>query len=184
MLSTNGRISAKNSGNNSTQHFGDVIHYAVREPQKLQKTHIYKLLKLYSDANDESETFDLTNLPAELEEKLSFNNVTSHRRLFRSLAHEFQLVDQVLGDIENSETIIKSLERKYCLLLPSDPKWRETPGAADKILKELAEHIQETVQNDPRFDTLDIEVETVEMFCTALVEVGVSKCKVLEVPGA
>lgn len=182
MLSTNGRISAKNSGNNSTQYIGNIVHYTAQEPQKLQKTHIYKLLELYSDANDESGSFDLTNLPSELEKKLTFNNVINQRRLFRTFAREFQLVDKVLDDVPNSETIIKSLERKYCLLIPPEPKWQQTPGAADKVLKELADHIQETVQNDPRFAALDLEVETVQHFCTALVEVGVSKCKVLEIP--
>ena len=182
MSRAKGNTTAKNSGNNSTQHIGDNNYYA-QGPQKLQKTHIYKLLELYSDDNDESGPFDLTKLPSELEEKLSFNNVTNHRRLFRSLAREFQLIDKVLDDLPNSETIIKSLERKYCLLIPSEPNWRETPGAADEVLKKLADHVQNIVQNDPRFDTLDIEVETVEIFCTALVEVGVSKCKVLEVPG-
>lgn len=141
----------------------------------LVKTKMFKLLKIVQNANLDSNYDFSLDLPTEMFDKLSYNNAPFYSKIFVDYVEDYIELDTVIkNEFENSESIIKRIHGLFLNQL------KINPDDGDKQLDSIKEEIKELIFYDPNFLQSDIDEEEVDQFSIALLQFGVSECKILK----
>ena len=141
----------------------------------LVKTKMFKLLKIVQNSNLDSNYEFSLDLPTEIFDKLSYNNAPIYSELFADYIEDYIGLDSVIkNEFENSESIIKRIRGLFLNQL------KINPNDGDKQLDSIREEIKELIFYDPNFLQSDIDEEEVDQFAIALLQYGVSECKILK----
>lgn len=156
--------------------------YYLSHPRRLQKTTVHRLLRIFlNNSAPLTPTYELV-VPEKIERKLEYNEAIRFKLKLNSFTANFLTVESALNDLENSEKIIRKLERLFIehAVLGQDNKPMASRG--DDILRSMEESLKTLLENDPDFDQTNAETEDLEEFCIGLLAVGIYKCKVLVKP--
>ena len=162
------------SGNNNT-----VLTVLSSSSGALSKTRIYELLEIVVDSDiPKSKNYSLKP-PAYIESKLVFNRAPKYINKFRNHADEYNRLSEVIKEFPNSEDIVKKLNDLFLDTADFTVEGIAIIGDGDSQLDAIGEKLKHAITSDRRFGLRDYTEEDVEQFCIALMEYGVSKCKIL-----
>lgn len=176
---------------------GDIHQYIISnfnlnensaKPTKfLHKTEVYELFKVYKKEIDKKRKYKKEKekskaLPAELNEKLSFNNAQKYIDIFESCWKNIQTLELVLKSQNGIDGIEHSLRYEYLY----DPLVKKENGSyvfddGDEVLKDMKYYICKTIESDKDFDSQTKE-EEIKLFADALLGYCTGRCKILENP--
>lgn len=162
------------SGNNNT-----VLTVLSSASKVLSKTRIYELLEIVVDSDiPKSKNYSLKP-PVYIESKLIFNRAPKYINKFRNHADEYNRLSEVIKDFPNSEDIVKKLNDLFLDTAAFSAEGVVLVGDGDDQLDAINEKLKQAITSDQRFVLRNYTEEDVEQFCIALMEYGVSKCKIL-----
>lgn len=168
------KIGSQSEGNTQVSVGGNLINIqGYKRP--LVKTKMFQLLKIVQHSNLDSNFEFSLELPTEIYEKLSYNNAPVYSEIFEDYIGDYIELDAVIKkEFENSEVIIKRIRGLFLKQL------KNNPGDGDAQLDAIREAIKEIIFFDPYFIQSDIDEEDVDQFAIALLQYGVSECKILK----
>ena len=146
---------------------------------RLTHSLIQELLDIvYYSANTNKTSFSLKD-PAEMHQKLSFNNAKRWIEKIDNRADDYSKVDSEIKEYPDSEKIIKELYDKFINVSQRDEDGCMMVGDGDAQLDEINEELRQLIINDERYNPYKHTVEDVNAFSIALIACGVSRCKIL-----
>lgn len=176
-------------GNDNTQICGDRnniysltnVYNFPDNTHPLSKSTIYELLRAFMNSQDAPVSDYSLQIPAEMNEKLLFNEAPIHADVYENHSDDFACISVVIDDFPDSEKIVCKLRDIFLRYVPRAGAQRLHENG-DKCLDCIEREVQDVIQKDKDFNPQSYPIEELERFSIALVAYGVSKCKVLENP--
>lgn len=187
-MSDSGQIILK--GDNDTQICGDGNRvnspitnnfYFSSHTHTLSKSTTYELLRAFLNSQGTAESDYSLQLPAEMNEKLLFNEAPIHADIYENHSDDLACISEVIIDFPDSEKIVRKLRDIFLRYVPRAGAQRLHENG-DKCLDCIEREVRDVIQKDKDFSSQPCSIEELERFSIALVAYGVSKCKVLENP--
>lgn len=168
--------SVGNFSNNNTQN----LYITNIEQRPLIPTVIFKLLECVKNFQSiYDEKFELKT-PAELKEKLKFNNSRRYIRLFKESLSNYMSLEKVLKDeFTDSQRVVENIKNIFMDHTPIDAEGNPTVGNGDECLKKIHDDIKERIARDPDFLSSQIDDLELDKFIIALLQYGVMECQIL-----
>ena len=183
--SATGNENTQINGDHDTVSYNQTINYystADMCPHRLTHSYIHELLDIVnSSLPSENDEYSLQD-PAQIHEKLRFNNALHHKMFIDEHAYDYAQVDRAMKDYPNSEDIVRRLRDLYLEVANRDEDGNLSIGDGNSQLRKIEEILRDTIIHDSKFDADKIHSETIDRFCIALTTYGISKCKILETP--
>lgn len=187
MMSANRQIAA---GQNSIQIQGDhntVVEGDLFLSQKgagsLTKSEIHRLLRLVQGDAPASRGKGRLAVPAEMKQKLLFNDAPKYIHKFKNHSVTYQRLQEVARGFASNEDIVEMLADFYYDVVEYGPEGDVIVGDGDSRLDAVKEHLHDLLTHDASFDANEFSEEKLNQFLVALLQYGVSLCRVLENPG-
>ncbi|MGR8827514.1 hypothetical protein N2E09_07840 [Leuconostoc citreum] len=172
---------SKNINNGSVQINGDGDNtiIALNPGVVLTETEVYDLLLIVDDMNIKpSVEYSLTD-PAELNEKLFYNNAPIYIDYFEEYSVHLVPIEEVMDNLPNSARIVQKLRKLFLKEAKRNEFRKKIVGNGDEQLDAISEKLRLLIKSDTRFLKKSFSEEGLDQFIMALLAYGVYKCKVL-----
>ena len=174
------QVLGDNNAVNSPSANVNIFHFPISEPT-LSKTKMYDLLKVFLSSQAPAESDYSLVIPAEMNEKLVFNNAPIHVEVYENHSQDLDCLMGVIRAFPDRELIVRKL-RDIFLKCVHKANTDQLPTDGDACLYSVEEEVCAIIRRDKEFSLNMCSDEELEVFSTALVAYGVSKCKILVNP--
>lgn len=165
-----------NFSSNNTQN----MYITNIEQRTLIPTVIFQLLKYVEGFHSQNDEKFLLQQPAELKEKLQFNNSRRYIRLFSEGLSNYILLEKVLKDgFPDSQRVVENIKNIFMDYTSIDAEGNPIVGNGDECLKNMHDDIKERIARDPGFLSSQIDDLELDKFIIALLQYGVMECQIL-----
>lgn len=156
------------------------MYVTTIEQRTLIPTVIFQLLKYVEGFHSQNDEKFLLKQPAELKEKLQFNNSRRYIRLFKEGLSNYISLEKVLKDeFTDSQRVVENIKNIFMDHTPIDAEGNPTVGNGDECLKKMHDDIKERIARDPNFLSSQIDDLELDKFIIALLQYGVIECQIL-----
>lgn len=157
-----------------------IVFQTARSP--LTHSLIHDLLGIVCALPDPQKVDYSLRRPAQLHDKLRFNNAAKYMQVIDNHVSDLVRVDEAMKSFPDSESIVVKLRDMFLDVADFDDDCCPCVGNGDAQLDQIKARLLHLITHDAKFDADSYPLEQIERFCIALIAHGVSKCKILETP--
>lgn len=175
-----GNVKQSAKGDNISQTVIENAYLLDSAKDVLTKSEVAELLDLFWDIDrSELSGYDVSTLPSEVLEKLSHNNAMRYKALFENHALDYVVIEQVMGQYANSESIVCCVRDYYIKAAVIDQNGEIVIDDGNKCLDIVFSTIKNHILSSENYNK-ELSDQKLESFCYGLLQYCVCRCKVLE----
>lgn len=167
-------------GDNNTQNIIENAYFLESSNDVLTKSEVAELLDLFwSIDRSKLPDYDVSNLPSEILEKLSYNNAIRYKVLFENHALDYIVIEQMMGQYINGQSIVCFIRDYYIKAAVFNKNGEIVIDDGDKCLDIIFSNMKNHILNSENYNK-ELSIQKLESFCYGLLQYCICRCKVLE----